>query len=160
MTQNDWKISLGAILSNNAKGELQKSINDIKDLSVKVERAELSPEAIKHIKDQLNKNGIDLKLVFGNASQYTNQAKQVGQQVGKLISDEANRAINSVSSPGIGRYFKIDPSTSSQFRSEMNNLVREWTNAKGKLTDVKIDTRTVFDEDSGRNIESPGCADL
>lgn len=86
MPQNDWKISLGAILSNNAKGELQKSINDIKDLSVKIEKAEISQDAIKHIKDQLNKNGIDLKLVFGNTSQFTNQAKQIGQQTGQQIA--------------------------------------------------------------------------
>lgn len=153
MAQNDWMIELGAILSANAEGDLQKSINNIKDLSVRISKAELSPDAIQHIKDQLTKNGIDLKLVFGNANQYANQARQVGQQVGKLISDEANKAINNVSSPGMGKYFKIDTTTSKQFKTEIKNLVSEWTNAKGELTDIKIDTRTVFDEDAGRNIE-------
>ena len=153
MAQNDWLIDLGAILSANAEGDLQKSINNIKDLSVQISKAELSPDAIQHIKDQLTKNGIDLKLVFGNANQYANQARQVGQQVGKLISDEANKAINNVSSPGMGKYFKIDTTTSKQFKTEIKNLVNEWTNAKGELTDIKIDTRTVFDEDAGRNIE-------
>ena len=150
---NEWQISLGAILDANAKGQLQDDLDAIKDLKVKISRAELSPDAINHIKNQLSQNGIDLKLVFGNQSQLFNQARHTGQQIGKLISDSAEKAIGNVSSRGIGRFFRVSSSDSNEFRHEMEKLVSQWTNAKGKLTDVKIDTRTTYDKDAGENIE-------
>jgi len=81
------------------------------------------------------------------------QASKTGQQIGKLISDSAQRAIDNASSKSIGKYFKIDPSTSSQFNAEMEKLVNKWTNGRGKLAGVKINTRTSFDENAGKQIE-------
>ena len=109
---DDYKIALGALLDANAKGDIDKQLNAIKDLSVTISKATLSNDVINDIKRQLTQNGIDLKLVFGNTSQITNQAKQTGQQIGKIISDSAEQAISNVSSKNIGRYFRIDSSTS------------------------------------------------
>lgn len=149
---DDYKIALGALLDANAKGDIDKQLNAIKDLSVTISKATLSNDVINDIKRQLTQNGIDLKLVFGNTSQITNQAKQTGQQIGKIISDSAEQAISNVSSKNIGRYFRIDSSTSNQFRAEMEKLVSEWTNAKGKLTDLNIQTRTSYDKETDANI--------
>ena len=73
---NDYKIQLGALLDANAKGDLQKQAEAIKDLAVTVSKLNLDQSAITELKNQLNKNGIDINLVFGNTSQLQNQAKQ------------------------------------------------------------------------------------
>lgn len=90
---NDYKIVLGAILDANAKGEIQKALDRIEDLSVKISKAQLDPKAIEDIKSQLTKNGIDLKLVFNNTSQVVNQVKQAGQEAGKQFQSALNSAI-------------------------------------------------------------------
>ncbi|RFZ78209.1 phage tail tape measure protein [Lacrimispora amygdalina] len=149
---NDYKIQLGALLDANAKGDLQKQAEAIKDLAVTVSKLNLDQSAITELKNQLTKNGIDINLVFGNTNQLQNQAKQIGKTVGQLISDNADKAISNVSSKSMGKYFKIDPSTSNEFKREMEGLVSNWTEAKGQLTDIKIDTRTSFDKDAGKNI--------
>lgn len=149
---DDYKIALGAILDANVKGDIDKQLKAMNDLSVIISKATLSTDVINDIKRQLSQNGIDINLVFGNTSQITSQAQQVGRQIGKLISDSAEQAISNVSSENIGRYFRIDSSTSNQFRTEMEKLVSVWTNAKGKLTDLNIQTRTSYDKDANANV--------
>lgn len=89
----DYKIVLGALLDANAKGDIDKQLNAIKDLSVTISKATLSNDVINDIKRQLAQNGIDINLVFGNTSQITNQAKQTGQQIGQQISQSISSAI-------------------------------------------------------------------
>jgi len=79
--------------------------------------------------------------------------QQAYRETNRLISDSAKEAIDSVGSQSIYKSFEVDESDSIKFRREMESLVSQWTNAKGKLTDIKIDTTTVFDKDTGRNIE-------
>ena len=90
---DDYKIALGALLDANAKGDIDKQLNAIKDLSVTISKATLSNDVINDIKRQLTQNGIDLKLVFGNVEQITNQAKQTGQQIGKQIQSGINTTL-------------------------------------------------------------------
>lgn len=75
------------------------------------------------------------------------------RQTQKLISDSAQKSIENVSSKRIGRYFEIDKSNSNDFEKEMRGLVNQWTNNKGNLVDLKIDTRTSYDKDAQKNIE-------
>lgn len=89
----DYKIVLGALLDANAKGDIDKQLNAIKDLSVTISKATLSNDVINDIKRQLTQNGIDINLVFGNTSQITNQAKQTGQQIGQQISQGISQAV-------------------------------------------------------------------
>lgn len=147
---DEFKILLKAIVD--AK-DTQAQLNAIKNLSVKIEKLNLDQSAITELRNQLSKNGIDVNLVLGNTNQLQNQAKQTGQQIGKLVSDSAEKAITGVSSKGIDRYFRIDPSTSREFENEMKHLVSQWTNAKGEMTDLKIDTRTVYDKDADASFE-------
>ena len=79
--------------------------------------------------------------------------EQANKQTKKLISDSAKESIKNVSSKEIGRYFRLDKSDSDSFRDEMNSLVKQWTNGKGNLVDLKIDTRTSYDKDAQANIE-------
>lgn len=146
----DFKILLKAIVD--AK-DTQAQLNAIKNLSVKIEKLNLGQSAINEFRNQLSKNGIDVNLVLGNTNQLQNRAKQTGQQIGKLVSDSAEKAIGGVSSKGIDRYFRIDPSTSREFENEMKQLVSQWTNAKGEMTDLKIDTRTVYDKEADASFE-------
>ena len=97
---DDYKIALGALLDANAKGDINKQLNAIKDLSVTISKATLSNDVINDIKRQLTQNGIDLKLVFGNVNQITNQAKQVGQQIGINIGQQINQSISSAIQKG------------------------------------------------------------
>ncbi len=78
---------------------------------------------------------------------------QRARQAGKLISDSAQEAIDGVSSQSIDKAFTVDKEDSDAFRKEMENLVSQWTDSKGKLSKIKIDTETFYDGDTGRNIE-------
>lgn len=84
---------------------------------------------------------------------YQETANEIDKQANKLISSSTQNAINNVSSKSIYESFKVDESDSIGFRQEIESLVSQWTDAKGELTDIKIDTTTVFDENTGRNIE-------
>ena len=50
---DDQKIALGALLDANAKGDIDKQLNAIKDLSVTVSKATLSNDVINDIKRDL-----------------------------------------------------------------------------------------------------------
>lgn len=179
MSQNDWKIGLlGGLDGTKSRSQLN---SDIKGLARNLDKlkiyAELDPNQAKQLQNQLKKLEVELNNItvsdavinglvkrindslqgiqitnigFNNV---TNQARNAGQQIGNLISNEAEKAISNVSSRSIGRYFRVSSSDSNEFRNEMEKLVSQWTNAKGKLTDVKIDTRTTYDKDAGENIE-------
>lgn len=97
---DDYKIALGALLDANAKGDIDKQLKAIKDLSVTVSKATLDQSVINDIKRQLSQNGIDLKLVFGNVGQINSQAQQIGQQVGNNIGQQITQSIGSAIQKG------------------------------------------------------------
>lgn len=86
-------------------------------------------------------------------AQNEERKQQAYQGTRRLVSGIAQEAIDNVSSQSIDKAFRVDESDSIAFRREMENLVSQWTNAKGELTDIKINTSTFFDGDTGRNIE-------
>ena len=99
-------------------------------------------------------DGANIAKYFANIQKQVQAAgKGIGRNLGQLISSSAEQAISNVSSTGINKYFKVSASDSNAFRKEMDKLVSSWTNGKGKLTDVKIQTRTSYDADADENIE-------
>lgn len=128
-------MSIGTIGSGGGMKTLLASVNQIGNA---LEKASL------HFDNLTNKQNIN------SAAKAT---QQVARQTEKLISDSANRAINNVSSKGINRYFRVSSSDSNDFKREMDNLVRQWTNGKGNLVDLKIQTRTSWSEEEQKNIE-------
>ena len=79
--------------------------------------------------------------------------QQAIKETRRLISDSAQSAIDAVTSKSIDTAFEVDKSDSDAFRREMENLVSQWTNAKGKLSDIKIGTESFYDKDANRYIE-------
>lgn len=104
--------------------------------------------------EQMIANGstVSTDKIVQNEQKKQQAYRETAQEI-KNATGDYEKAINAVSSSAIGKYFKIDASTSAQFKAEMEKLVSEWTDAKGKLTDIKIDTRTTFDKDTEENIE-------
>lgn len=143
---DDYKILLGAILDANAKGDLQKSIDAIKDLNVKISKAELSQSAIADIKRQFEKNGIDLKVVFGNTSQIINQAKQTGQQVGKEINQGLSQSMGN-SNAIIERFKKSLSNTGMDTRS-IDTVINRLKSLDVQIDSLNQKVATVF---SGEN---------
>ena len=131
---------------------LKNLTNQLNSLKATISTANFSPTALTELTNQVNRALQNINIGNINVGNIGNQAQQAGQQIGKLISDSAEQAISNVSSKNIGRYFRIDSSTSNQFRAEMEKLVSEWTNAKGKLTDLNIQTRTSYDKETDANI--------
>ncbi len=178
MAINDFNIGFVAELNpeeskkklNEDIGKIQKSLESlklkaeldsdgVKVLETKLHALKIGLTDISISKSALNKMVAQVNSALKNINisdisigNVGHQAQQVGQHIGKLVSDNAERAIENVSSKTVGRYFRIDPSTSNQFRAEMEKLVSDWTNAKGELTDIKIDTRTSYDKESEANI--------
>ena len=145
-------LEIKATLDPKQSQALTKQLNLIQ---VSLSDASFSPKALNDLVSQVNNalKGIQINIPNINTSTAGKSATQAGQQIGKLVSDSAEKAIGGVSSKGIGKYFRIDENTSNEFRSQMQNLVKEWTNAKGEMTDLKIDTRTFYDKDTEENIE-------
>ena len=182
MGMNDFQIGLvGKLDDTQSKQQINSDINALKKQLNNVEiQAKLGKDVVSNLTKQLNAtqislqnvsidknainnmisqintalNGININIGNNiNSNGLVQNAQRTGQQIGQIISNEAQRAISNVSSNNIGRYFRITPSTSNQFHSEMEKLVSKWTNGKGKLTDIKVDTRTTYDNDAQANIE-------
>lgn len=146
-------IEIQAKLSKDAVSNLTKQLNAAQ---INLQNVSIDQSAINNIIAQINSSLSNININLGsnlNSNGLTQNAQKAGQQIGQIISNEAQRAIGNVTSQNIGRYFRIDSSTSNQFHSEMEKLVSKWTNGKGKLTDIKVDTRTTYDNDAQANIE-------
>lgn len=151
---NEFLILLQAKLDEaKSKGNVNADIKELQNRLDKLKvQVEIDPNSANKLADSIGKL-INQKIIISNIGINQTQVAKTGQQIGKVISDSAEKAVSNVSSESIGKYFRIDSSTSNQFRSEMERLVKEWTNTKGKLTDVNIQTRTSYDEKEARNIE-------
>ena len=167
---DDYKIALGALLDANAKEDIDKQLNAIKDLSVTISKATLSNDVINDIKRQLTQNGIDLKLVFGNVSQITNQAKQTGQQIGQQIQNGINDAIqkgnlqkdfffSADKKNGVAKqaqeYFRgisngvvtvTEQMENLDDKSELRGFIVNIKNAKGEVESLKYSLRNILDD--------------
>jgi len=151
MPNNDFSILLRALLDESASisnidGNIDTIQGKIKNIQIKAQLGNtnsITEQIAKAVNKKISINGIDINQ---------GQINKSIQQVSKLISADAEKAISNVTSTSIGKYFKIDTSTSNQLKKEMEKLVSEWTNAKGKLTDIKISTKTSYDKESGENI--------
>lgn len=146
-------VEIQAKLSKDAVSNLTKQLNAAQ---INLQNVSIDQSAINNIIAQINSSLSNININLGsnlNSNGLTQNAQRTGQQIAQIISNEAQRAIGNVTSQNIGRYFRIDSSTSNQFHSEMEKLVSKWTNGKGKLTDIKVDTRTTYDNDAQANIE-------
>lgn len=135
-----------------AKLETKELESSWKSIKSKLEEPIKLNFDVNGIQDQLS-NAIRGTKFQINPQSYQRVAKQIGQNYGKIISDSAQKSIEQVSSTGINKYFKVTTSGSAQFTHEMEKLVSDWTKGKGNLTDIKINTRTSFDESEQKNIE-------
>lgn len=133
----------------NVNADIKELQNQLDKLKVQVE---LDPKATQKLADSIGKL-VNQKIVISNIGINQNNLSKTGQQIEQVISDSAEKAIGNVTSKNIGKYFRVSQSDSRQFQAEMKKLVSGWTNGKGKVTDINIQTRTSFDKDVGENIE-------
>ena len=124
--------------------------NGILDMGDVVANVSTSLEQIENAEEEIARTSTSVSNTVVHNEERKQQAYRETQ---RLISDSAQKSIDNVSSKSIDESFKIDEASSAKFRREMENLVSQWTDAKGKLTDIKIDTTTVYDKDTERNIE-------
>lgn len=74
---------------------------------------------------------------------------ELDKNAGKTIQD----GLDKVAPKPIEVPFKIDFKNSKEIENEMKRLVSKLTKGKGSLSDFKIDTSTIFDDDLGKRIE-------
>ena len=148
------ELEISAKIDANVSKNLEKQLNN---LSIKLSDVKVEPKALTKMVGEINNalRGIQISNInIGNGSNnLPNQAKQAGQQVGEIIGKEAQKAIDNVLSDSIGKAFKIRPNVSNNFKKEIENLVSDWTNGKGSVKDIKIQTRTSYDEGLDANVE-------
>lgn len=173
----DFKALVTAQLNaNNAETELKNLCkdrdvnlkvkiddNEIKNLARKISKdksfqvtAHLKDTSLKNIQHQLESMvkgmNIDLSKAF-NVNSPTNPAKKYGQQVGNVISQSAEKAISNVSSKVIGNGFKVSKGMSDKVESEIESIVKDMTNGKGKVSKITINTKTSFNKKTLENVE-------
>lgn len=148
------ELEISAKIDTNVSKNLEKQLNN---LSIKLSDVKVEPKALTKMVGEINNalRGIQIPNInIGNGSNnLPNQAKQAGQQVGEIIGKEAQKAIDNVLSDSIGKAFKIRPNVSNNFKKEIENLVSDWTNGKGSVKDIKIQTKTSYDKDLDANVE-------
>ena len=151
---DDFLVLLQAKLDEaKSKGNVNTDIKELQNQLDKLKvQVELDPKATQKLADSIGKL-VNQKIVISNIGINQNNLSKTGQQIGQVISDSAEKAIGNVTSKNIGKYFRVSQSDSRQFQAEMKKLVSGWTNGKGKVTDINIQTRTSFDKDVGENIE-------
>ena len=155
MDTNEFLLLLQAKLDEAKSKELLNE--DIDALSNKLNhlklQAEIDEKSITGLAKEIEKL-IGQKIIIPNIGIDTNQLSKTGKQVGEVIAKSAQDAIRKVSSKGIGSKFIVTDESSKAFKKEMKSLVDQWTGNKGKLTDVNIKTKTVFDEEAQKNVEA------
>ena len=135
----------------NREGQLaneayEKAKQVVEQRHLEAQQAQESANAVVQAEERKQQEAKETADVYGNT------ARQV-QQSNKLISDSAQNAVDSVTSKSIDRAFRVSEDDSIKFKNEMENLVSQWTNGKGELTDIKIDTASIYDKDTDRYIE-------
>lgn len=117
------------------------------------------------VQGALDKQKFTVNIASVNMQNVQSQMQNAGSSAGKNFANSFNnnvkninvsgleKAINDVSSKLIEKSFPVNTNASDAFKQQMEDLVKTWTNAKGKMTDLKISTKTVFDEKAGQNVE-------
>ena len=154
MNENEFLIELQAKLDEEkSKGNINSDIDKVQRQIDKLKiQAEIDPKTIQNISTNIEKL-INKKIVISDIGVSQSGLSKTGQQVGNIISDSVGTAISNVASKNIGKYFRVSKSDSRQFQAEIEKLVSGWTNGKGKVTDINIQTRTSYDKDAKENIE-------
>lgn len=174
---NNWKLGLiGHLDGTKSKNQLNQDINAIQKVLNDIElKAKLDPNQVRNLENQLNKLQVSLtdvtipqSVLDGLVSQINNALSGIqipnininpsgvgnaGKQIGEIISKEAANAIGDVTSKVIGQGFTVSPKMSQKVQSELENIVKDWTNGKGKISSITIDTKTDFNEQTLENIE-------
>lgn len=174
---NNWNLGVVAHLDGTkSKNQLNQDIQALKRVLDNVElKAKLDPNQVKNLENQLNKLQVSLtditipqSTLNGLVSQINNALSGIqipnininpsgvgnaGKQIGEIISKEAANAIGDVTSKVIGQGFTVSPKMSQKVQSELENIVKDWTNGKGKINSITIDTKTDFNEQTLENIE-------
>lgn len=174
---NNWNLGVVAHLDGTkSKNQLNQDIQALKRVLDNVElKATLDPNQVKNLENQLNKLQVSLtditipqSVLDGLVTQINNALQGIninninfnpsgvgnaGRQIGEIISKEAANAIGDVTSKVIGQGFTVSPKMSQKVQSELENIVKDWTNGKGKISSITIDTKTDFNEQTLENIE-------
>ena len=173
---NNWQLGMLAGLDSQSRNQLNQDIKAIQKTLNSVElKATLNPNQIKSLENQLSKLQVSLtdvnipkSVLDGLVSQINNALSGIqipnininpsgvgnaGKQIGEIISKEAANAIGDVTSKVIGQGFTVSPKMSQKVQSELENIVKDWTNGKGKINSITIDTKTDFNEQTLENIE-------
>lgn len=134
---------------NGANGDIAKLQNQLDTLKVQVK---LDPKAAQKLADDIGKL-INQKITISNIAVNQSNLSKTGQQIGQIISNSAEKAIGDVTSKVIGKGFTVSPAMSKKVQSELESIVKDWTNNKGKVNSITIDTKTDFIEQTLENIE-------
>lgn len=127
-------------------GKLQSQLDKLKV------QVEIDPKAAQMLADSIGKL-INQKIVISNIGIDQNNLSKTGQQIGQVILDGTEKAIGDVTSKVIGKGFTVSPAMSKKVQSELESIVKDWTNNKGKVNSITIDTKTDFNEKTLENIE-------
>ena len=147
--KTDTPIRLGVELDPDGVQNVQNQINNIRQQFEDLETISIN------INSNVGNTVASGSNVGGNiTNNISHSAQQAVREVERIISNSAENSIKKVTSKGINRFFEVNPEDSNAFKREMDKLVREWTNGKGKIVGkINIETRTSYDEDTEERIE-------
>ena len=99
---SEFQVLIDAILDSNTGKDVSAQLDDIRDLAVRIEHANIEESALKEIQKTLDKNGFkinidagDLGISKASASDLQKQGAAIGQTVGTSISSEIKSKLQS-----------------------------------------------------------------
>ena len=145
----DTPIRLGVELDPNGVQNVENQIGNLRQQFEDLETISIN------INSNVGNTVASGSNVGGNiTNNISHSAQQAVREIERIISNSAENSIKKVTSKGINRFFEVNPEDSNAFKREMDKLVREWTNGKGKIVGkINIETRTSYDEDTEERIE-------
>ena len=123
------KLKVSGQFDDNALRNLTNQLNTLK---ASITTANFSPTALTELTNQVNRALQNINIGNINVGNIGNQARQAGQQIGNIVSDEVNNALGKVTSKEIGIGFTVEKTADGTFERVIliDNAFKETVNLK------------------------------
>ena len=139
-------------VGNIDRGSLDSFLKTAHEINLSV-----SSSSIAAMKSQIQNalNNIQINPTFGGQG---GKGGKNARQFANVVSDVTNKAIQGVSSQGIGQVFQITPQQSRVFHNEIDSLISDIQKNKGSVVDIKLNTKMDYDSALQGEIEKLNSA--
>lgn len=143
------KIKLTAELDFKDKSQIDAIKQQLNNLKINIDNVDISPAAINNLVAKINQGLQNIQI--NNIG--VNFGNNVAGNVGNVISQQVQDAIENVTSPELEVGFRVDPADSGKFENEVSKIITDLQKKKSTSISYKLNTVTEYDKDADEYIE-------